>query len=541
MMKRAYLIVIAALFFAGSALAGWSGADGDQKISYFPGTTGDFLSRYPRIISDDGGLLYAVWIQGKTFVPYEVFFSKSTDNGRNWTGSTADRMISFDDDEGSLTTGEKPIDLAINSVGDLFVVWAESLTNVTYEIMLLKSINGGDDWIHSDQDYPISFEGGNRALEPAMAVDNNDNLHVVWHQSGIASSTEILYGYSDDGGDTWTSQSEDHIISFPDDNHATYPDIAADSDNNIYAVWREETITGDILSYAVHFGKKLAGESDFSSETEDLLAAMPHRSTSHPSIAVASDNSVHVAYDARNEVGESTKQAVYYTQSTDGGTSWSGSLEEVFVDFNPYDDTSATNPSIVITSTTGIAISYGIFDASPSDYRNEARVSFSTDFGQTWSGNTAPEIVGHWVSGNDNDNRPGYNPDICVSSGDTLHVVWNEDCEDEGGSSGYYEIMYSRGDTLAVPGPDCVYVPGDCNHNGVPLELSDVVEMIGMYRGTSVPEYTCDCPPNGSDFAPEADPNGNCVAFELGDVVTEIGAYRGTAEASGCEDCPGSR
>jgi hypothetical protein len=94
---------------------------------------------------------------------------------------------------------------------------------------------------------------------------------------------------------------------------------------------------------------------------------------------------------------------------------------------------------------------------------------------------------------------------------------------------------------LVPSGSDCVYIPGDCDHNGIPVELSDVIAMIGIYRGTSVPAYTCDCPPNGSEFAAEGDPNGNCIAFELGDVVKEIAAYRGTDTASGCEDCPGSR
>ena len=538
-MKKAYLVILGVFFVVSSAFAGWSGADGDQKISYFPGTTGDFLSRYPRIVAGDGGMLYAVWVQGKTFVPYEVFFSKSDDNGRNWTGSTEDRMISVDDGEGSLVSGEKPIDMAINSLGDLFVVWAESLTNVGFEVMLLKSTDLGENWTPSNQDFPISYEGGNRALEPAIAVDYNDNLHVVWHQSGIESTTEILYGYSEDGGETWTSQTEDRVISFPDGNHATYPDVAVDSDDNVYVVWREQVVNGDVLSYAVHFGKKPAGETDFSSETEDLLAAMEHRSTTRPCIAIARDNSLHVAYEARNDVDGSYKGAIYYTQSIDGGASWSGLTDEVFVDRNPYDDTTAADPSIVVGCTGSIAVCYGTFDLSSGENRSEPRVSYSTDFGQTWSGNTTPEIVGHWESGGDS--RPGYNPDICVSSDDTLHVVWNEDCSDEGGSSGYYEIMYSRGDVVAGPCSECEYTPGDCNHNGVPLELSDVVTMIGMYRGTVVPAYTCDCPPNGSDFAPEADPNGNCVAFELADVVAEIGAYRGTTEASGCPDCPGSR
>jgi subtilisin family serine protease len=91
--------------------------------------------------------------------------------------------------------------------------------------------------------------------------------------------------------------------------------------------------------------------------------------------------------------------------------------------------------------------------------------------------------------------------------------------------------------TLNV-GTGCNYIAGDCDHDGIPLELNDVIAMISMYRGFMDPLYTCDCPPHGSDFAPEADPNGNCVALELNDVITEIAAYRGTAEASGCIDCP---
>ena len=86
---------------------------------------------------------------------------------------------------------------------------------------------------------------------------------------------------------------------------------------------------------------------------------------------------------------------------------------------------------------------------------------------------------------------------------------------------------------------DCVYTPGDCDHNGIPLELGDAIAMIGMYRGDVVHPYECDCPPHGDNFAPTADPNGNCIPDELSDVVQEIGAYRGDVQASGCEDCPG--
>jgi hypothetical protein len=90
-------------------------------------------------------------------------------------------------------------------------------------------------------------------------------------------------------------------------------------------------------------------------------------------------------------------------------------------------------------------------------------------------------------------------------------------------------------------GSDCRFIAGDANHNGVNNELADVIAMIGGYRGSLPPDYTCICPPHGTDFVPEFDVDGNCIALELNDVVRMIAAYRGTATVSSCIDCPGSR
>jgi hypothetical protein len=97
----------------------------------------------------------------------------------------------------------------------------------------------------------------------------------------------------------------------------------------------------------------------------------------------------------------------------------------------------------------------------------------------------------------------------------------------------YCALYFARG--------PCEYVPGDCDYNGLPIELNDVVAMVATYRGMTGPYFLCYCPhdPPIPDFAPNADPNGNCVENELADVVTEIGAYRGTETATGCPDCPG--
>ncbi len=139
---------------------------------------------------------------------------------------------------------------------------------------------------------------------------------------------------------------------------------------------------------------------------------------------------------------------------------------------------------------------------------------------------------------------------VLQASEDTLAVITFDATElEEGVYTGAIEItcndpaesFISIPVTFNVGDQGCVYTPGDCDYNGTPLELGDVIAMIGTYRGSLAPPYECSCPPHGSNFTPTADPNGNCVANELSDVVTEIGAYRGTAEASGCADCPGDR
>jgi hypothetical protein len=140
-----------------------------------------------------------------------------------------------------------------------------------------------------------------------------------------------------------------------------------------------------------------------------------------------------------------------------------------------------------------------------------------------------------------------------ISSGPQMDTTYVSEVCLVDGIAYYWRVMASNGHApdiysdevfsfTVVESGDCVYAPGDCNHNGVPLELGDVVNMISMYRGSAEPSYVCDCgvDPPGPEFAATADPSGNCVAMELGDVVTEIGAYRGSATASGCVDCPGS-
>ena len=82
---------------------------------------------------------------------------------------------------------------------------------------------------------------------------------------------------------------------------------------------------------------------------------------------------------------------------------------------------------------------------------------------------------------------------------------------------------------------DCQEVWDDCFwRNG---ELGDIVAFIGMFRGIIEPESTCDCGPRGDHFPVCLDVNGNCIPLELSDVVYLIGSYRGGPQPVMCPDC----
>jgi Neuraminidase (sialidase) len=532
-MKRVLMGLLVTVAYTSLAFGDWSGLADDQIISLFPNPV-NYISSYDEVIAaSPNGDLYAVWAIGGTGTPYEVAFSKSTDNGRTWSGTSADRIINAEDGEGIINpTLQQNLSMAVGGSGNFYVVWAESLTNVSCEIMFIKSTDGGSTWVHSDTDFPISFPGGNRALQPVIAVDIDENLHVIWQQN-TGANAEIHYGFSSDYGDIWTSQSGDRVISFANGNPSFNPDMTTDNDGNIYVIWKENSSPSPFG--VVKFGKKLATEPQFSCETEDIPVCLPDTNTGTCSIVVTPNSSIHVVWEARHRIGTSYRGVIYYSRSTDGGATWSGLTGRQNVDQDAFDDTTSSYPEMVATSQGDLAVVY-----SHEGSYTSPRVSLSRDDGVTWSGNTMAEVISHY--GGD-DTRSAYNSDICVSVGDTLHVVWHEDCLDLGGGSGYYEVMYSRGDTLGTSGqPGCEYVPGDINNNGFANGV-DVSYGVNYFKGFGPPPpLTCpDCPEPGEELYAAGDVNGNCI-FNGVDITYFVTFLRGGGqELMFCPSCPPAR
>jgi len=453
-MKKALLVMVLVLSIGSGAMAGWTGAVADRNVSYLTIPEPSFvMAQYARAAVGPEGNIYLVWRQGGgtgfPAPPYEIYFGKSTDNGATWSSETADRYINAQDGQhacGSPVAGERPLDMDMDNSGNLYVVWAESLgTTDAYEIMLLKSTDQGETWIHSDADFPVSYTGvpNVNAYDPSLGIDYDNNMYVVWHQNAPSGHAEIHISKSTDGGDTWTGSLADRIISLDDGYAAANPDIVIDRNNNIYVVWAESE-SDDITSKKIHYGKSIDGGATFNSETTDLPISTGIRSSTDPYILADLQNNIYVIWRATRATAAPFYYEVFFSGSTDGGANWTGLAGPILVDRGTADGSGVSYPAVAITSEGNLA---AVWNETPTGFSQaEIFASYSYDGGVTWTGNTDIDLLSY------PDGHGAYRPDIFVSRGDTLHVFWNEGVA----SSGYYDIHYSKGDTLGTALP----VPG---------------------------------------------------------------------------------
>jgi hypothetical protein len=438
-MRTAITCLLMLFILASVGKADWSGATADRNISYFSGNNQS--ASYVRIAKGPEDNLYIVWRQGGGYpAQYELYFGRSTDNGVTWSSESADVQISANDDQDVSNVGDKAFGMATDSQGNIYIVWAEDLVDYK-EIMLLKSTDQGVSWIHSDTDFPISYDGDfyTDANDPDLALDSDDNIYVVWHQNTDAATVEIHISISDDYGETWSGTTADRYISYPNGTNATNPDIAISPENHIYVVWDELEIPDDPDSPRILFGKSTDGGATFSSETADSPVGTQMRAAGDPDIAVDLSGNVHVTWQGALILDPGIIYEAFYSRSTDGGVTWSGLSEPQTVDFGPEDGSSIHNHGMAVTSAGDLIV---VWQETPPGYEeSEIWASYSTDGGLSWSGNTEPDRLSY----PDPDvHYGGYRPDVVAGACDTLHVVWNEGVA----SSGYYDIHYSRGDTL---------------------------------------------------------------------------------------------
>ena len=238
--------------------------DGGSKFDVSNLSNSQGMSSNPRI-AISGSNVYVVWNE-ETITGYEIFFSKSTDNGTTFSEPI---NVSRSDAESS--------DAGLQVSGDnVYIVWHESAQD-TSDIFFAASDNNGLSF-----DLPINLstmEGIPSLTRDTQMVASGNNIFVVWYNQNINNG--IFLAKSSDGGRTFGAP-----INLNDFNNAEFSQIAVNNDK-IYVIWAEQFLGNKevFLRYSINggasFGNKINLSNDDSESNIFVLG---------PQIALGNDN-----------------------------------------------------------------------------------------------------------------------------------------------------------------------------------------------------------------------------------------------------------
>lgn len=260
-----------------------------QDISDLP-----YDAHAPAIALDSSGNINVVWDNSSAGSDIRIRFRRSTDNGSNW--STPVFITSASED--SITP-----DIAVDSAGNLNVVWTDWRTGIyDSEIYFSRSTNNGTNW-----STPVNISGTiGGTWTPSIAVDSSGNLFVVWWDLTYAHE-DICFSRSTNNGVSWSPYVN---LSNTPIGESTHPVVALDSAGNVNVVWDDEFPDPDEL---VYFTSSTDMGTNWTSPL-GISSAAAYR----PDIAIDSAGNINVVW-----VGYfSGNRALCFSRSTNGGTSW---------------------------------------------------------------------------------------------------------------------------------------------------------------------------------------------------------------------------
>ncbi|MFX1293725.1 MAG: hypothetical protein ACFFD2_02530, partial [Promethearchaeota archaeon] len=344
--------------------------------------------------------------------------------------------------------------IAIDSQDYLHVVWADDTDGTAWgtDYEIFYSFFNSIAW-----STPIAISPGvgnwnsGTSWQPSIAIDSQDNLHVVWSDSTLGwwtnsiSDFEILYSnYTLASG--WSNPiCISDNISLWNDGLSEIPFIAIDSNDDLHVVWSCNSSgwwknnMKDSEIFYVKRTNNVWGNVIPISDNSTLW----NNDTSHfPSIAVDNNDNVHVVWqDETNDTQWGNDMEILYRNYTIG-VGWGPFIGLSGVGINSWNNDFSEFPIIAIDPNTDLLhVVWQDNTSSPNEwgYDYEIFYSRSTD-GVIWTNATALSGIG--VNSWNNDGSWG--PWITIDNISRIHVVWHDDTDStlEWGTD--REIFYSN-------------------------------------------------------------------------------------------------
>jgi len=233
------------------------------------------------------------------------------------------------------------------------------------------------------------------STEPAIAIDNSQNVYIAWQNWSESQSTYIIYYRFRNS--TTHSWSDIEIIT----DEGLEPDIAVDGSGNVFIAWTKYGTTDIYITrWSIDF--KVWIEEGRISERDEARRS---------SITVDQSGNFHIVWRA---VNGSEPDNVYYRQWNASATSW-GAIENVSSQCVDY----SYAPIIATDSSNNLHVAW----EDTSDYNNAGT---DKDIFYRFR-NASSEIWGTTEIVSDQSDSDSQFPSLCVDSADNTYITWSRD------------------------------------------------------------------------------------------------------------------
>lgn len=280
------------------------------------------------------------WLVCAAYVSQNVYLYKSSDNGTTWAQLCYINHSSINSSVSIVSNGTKVYVISTLGTANVYC-WKFDATNV-----LNINLMGTE----------VAIDSGQSAVGlTSLAIDSSGSLHAVWSSKNgsYPNSFNIRYSKSTDGGTTWIAPTQ-LTTTNSSGTDRTNPCIVIKNNGNPLIVYQYQSTT---VAYAI-YGDFWTGSAWNGIVTVYNGGAYVQQ---NPCAVVDSTGHIHVVWMGLDST-DTASYNICYSESTDGGTTWSA--RQKLTSGNIY---TQQKPSITIDKNNNLyVIWYGLSAATPS-------------------------------------------------------------------------------------------------------------------------------------------------------------------------------
>lgn len=330
-------------------------------------------------------------------------------------------------EDSKLSDQEDP-SIAVDNNDNVYMVWQDE-RNGNWDIYFAKSTDGGKSFgtnIRVNDDTSTSNQG-----TPSITIDKNEDIYIVWADERNGNY-DIYFSKSTNGGESFNTN-----VRVNDDTGSSSqsaPSLAVDGNGNVYIVWTDGRNKGiDDYNLDIYFAKSTNGGGSYNTNipVNDNIGLSSQKD---PSITIDRSGNIFVVWtDKRNKGSDDDNSDIYFAKSNNGSSSFD-------TDIRVNDDTGIhyqSNPSIAIDNDGNIYVVWmDCRNGEPNKYNYDIYLAKSTDEGTSFNTNVRVDDSG-------SENLKQKYPSIAIDKNGYVYVAWC-DTRNKNSEDSTWEIYFAK-------------------------------------------------------------------------------------------------